>query len=455
MKKLDWVAIFIIFLITSLIVIVVFIGNNVPIAVTCKNPSPCDQVSPFGYVIFEFSRPVQAEQVEKLWQTTPITLGEWDWLDEQHVRWKSTKPLSAEKKVILEFLSGQAGQNGERINRNFQWEVSVRPPQIIATRKIGEGQELFVYGIDDNVNGIQLTNINGRVYDFRVSPDGEEIAFSVVNDINGIDLWVVKRDGTDQQILLDCGGDQCSTPEWSPLMNEMVYTRKGSGLDPNGSKGVPRIWILNVTSGETAPLFSDPQEIGYGPKWSPDGEWLSIWDGLNGGIKIVNRNNGDSFMIESAAGDIGCWTPDSEYLYYSNMVSGEAGFRNVIQRADIKNQLITTVFGGDINGGGVSINYPGCSPSDNSLVVKIQPNVKVPGARLLLFFPENNDGILISDDLSRIPGFYSWTPDGEHLTYQTLKLGGNENDVETWVWDKQLGKTKLITNGIRMPQWLP
>jgi Tol biopolymer transport system component len=59
------------------------------------------------------------------------------------------------------------------------------------------------------------------------------------------------------------------------------------------------------------------------------------------------------------------------------------------------------------------------------------------------------------DDLSRIPGFYSWTPDGEYLIFQLYTLGRNENDVEIWVWDQKMGESKLITTGVRAPQWLP
>ena len=152
-------------------------------------------------------------------------------------------------------------------------------------------------------------------------------------------------------------------------MQELAYTRESTGLDPNGPKGAPRIWILDVKSGQTAPLFADPQKIGYGPKWSPDGQWLSIWNGLQGGIQVVNRRTGDTFMLESANGDVGCWTPDSQFLYFSNMVSGETGFRNVVLRADIDNRSISTILGGNVEGGGLSVDSPVCSPADKWVAV--------------------------------------------------------------------------------------
>lgn len=455
MKKIDCVASSIIVIIIILLLGVIFWGNHVPITVSCQLPTPCTQVSPYGSVVFEFSRSAQPDQVEKLWKTVPEVNGKLEWLDDRHVRWTSLKPLPTDQKITLQFSPGQAGQNGEHISQSIQWEVTVRSPQIIVMQKIGDGYELFAIGLDDGSSENQLTQTNGRIYDYKVSPDGETVIFSVMNDLKGIDLWLVQRDGSGQQELLDCGADRCSTPDWSPISQELVYTREGSGLTPDGSKGSPRIWIIDIKSRQTAPLFTDPQKIGYGPEWSPDGQWLSIWNGLQGGIQIVNRKTGETFMLESANGDVGCWSPDSQFLYYSNMVSGEAGFRNVILRADVSDMSISTIIGGNVEGGGLSINSPACNPTDKRIAVTIQPNVKIPGAELFLLNPDTKDGISITDNLSRIPSFYSWAPNGDRLIFQSFVLGGNENDVEIWIWDGNTGKAKKITVGDKSPQWLP
>jgi len=455
MKKIDWLASSVIIVTVLLLIGVILIGNRIPINITCQYPTPCDQVSPFGSVLFEFSRPVLADQIETLWQTNPPVEGKWEWLDNQHVRWSSLKPLPSDQKIVLQFTSGPVGQNGEQVSDVARWEVTIRTPRIIVTRNVENGRELFSYGLEDGSPGMQVSHTNGRVFDYQTSPDGESVVFSVLNDLGDIDLWIVQRDGSNQRKLLDCGADRCSTPAWSPVLHELAYTRESAGLDPNGPKGAPRIWILDVKSEQTAPLFSDTQKIGYGPKWSPNGQWLSIWNGSQGGIEVVNRNTGDTFMLESANGDVGCWTQDSQFLYYSNMVSGEAGFRNVILRADISNRSISTILGGNVEGGGFSIGSPVCSPTDQWVVVTLQENVQIPGRQLFLLNPDVKDGISIMDNLSRIPGFYSWTPDGERLVFQLSKLSGNENDVEIWVWDRKTGKSKIITTGARAPQWLP
>ncbi len=62
MKKLDLTASAIILVIILLLSIVIFIGNHIPITVTCQLPTSCAEVGPFGSIVFEFSRPVKSDQ---------------------------------------------------------------------------------------------------------------------------------------------------------------------------------------------------------------------------------------------------------------------------------------------------------------------------------------------------------------------------------------------------------
>ena len=224
----------------------------------------------------------------------------------------------------------------------------------------------------------QITASEGRVLNYAVSPNGEEIIFSARNDEYGADLWVVNRDGSGQELLLACGSDRCGVAAWSPVSHELAYTREAAGLEPQGAKGAPRIWMLNLDSLETAPLFDDDQKIGYGPKWSPDGQWLSIWDGVNGGVTVVNRQSGDTFLLESSSGDTGCWSADSQSLYYANLIVGESSFHNVVLKANIVDGTIETILGGNLEGEGMSYDNPECHPTQNLVAASIQPNTKIP-----------------------------------------------------------------------------
>ena len=243
-------------------------------------------------------------------------------------------------------------------------------------------QELFSIGMDAGSPEIQLSHTNGRVWDYQPSPDGESVVFSAINSLKGIDLWMVQRDGSNQHKLLDCGGDRCSSPAWSPLIQELAFTRESIGLAPNGPKGALRIWILDSKTGQAAPLFSDPEKVGDEAKWSPDGQWLSFWNGAQGGIQIVNRKTGTTILLESTNGDSGSWSSDGQYLYYTNLVSERGDFRNTLLRADIRNGAISTILGGNVEGDKFSVGNPVCSPKGKMVVVPLQPDIKMPDKEL-------------------------------------------------------------------------
>ncbi|MCE1253414.1 MAG: hypothetical protein LWX83_07685 [Anaerolineae bacterium] len=455
MKRLDITAVSVFIVALALLAGVIWLGEQVPVDVNCINAGGCEQISSYATVNLEFSRPVQADQVEKLWLTQPAVQGTWEWLDESHARWRANTPFRSGQQISLLLNAGQVGKSGESIKQNKIWPAVIRQPLVVVLKRIGDQQELYSMGVDGDPAEKQLTHTGGKVLDFKPAPDGETIAMSVVNEKKGVDIWTVRRDGSQQVKLLDCGLDVCTTPDWSLVSYEIVYTRSSAGLNPNGPKGAPRVWLLNSQSGETAPLFEDAQKVGYGAVWSPDGQHFSIWNGLEGGIMVVNRNGDQSIILNSANGDTGSWSPDSKKLYFADIVQSETSFRNVVLTADFEQNRVTFLLGGNAAGDGISYTNPVCSPTGDWLAVAVQPDVKVPGRKMYLYDLKGGDGISLTSDLSRIVSFYSWTPAGDRLLFQSDKLGGKEEEVEIWAVDLKSGKNVKVTNGVRYPRWLP
>jgi hypothetical protein len=455
MRKLDKTAILVILLGLSLLGGVILFGDQKPIQITCENKD-CSQISPWGSVSFSFSRAVDTDLTAKLWKIEPETEGRWEWQDERHATWYASAALPCNQTIQMTFRAGQIGINGEKLERDQSWQTAVREPLIVVVKNIGgQGQELFTIGIKDNKQLNQLTYTDGKVFNFTPSPDGEQVIFALQNENHGMDFWIINRDGSDQRMLLDCGSDRCSTAAWSPVSQEIAYTRESAGLDPQGAKGAPRIWMLDLDSGETAPLFEDSQKIGYGPIWSPDGKWLSIWNGVEGGVQIINRQSGEITLLESANGDTGCWSADSAILYYANIVVGESAFHNVILKADIHQGTIETILGGNIEGEGLSYDNPACHPSENLVAASIQPNTKIPGKELTIFNLDTQESLPIMSDLTKFPSFYSWHPGGDYFLFQMSVVSKNEEDIEIWFWEKESGQPSLILTGARSPAWLP
>ncbi|BBB49310.1 TolB-like translocation protein [Pelolinea submarina] len=455
MKKFDRTVLFVILASAVLLAVVIIFGSLLPVRVSLDQPQE-QPISPLGGIAFTFSRPVNSTEASALWQTDPQIPGWWQWQDERHAIWHANTPLSVGENITLTFLSGTAGKNGERIKEAQSWTLTVRQPRILTLKYIQEdGQELFSLGLEENSPLQQITNSDGRILNYAASPNGEQIIFSARNDNFGADLWIVNRDGSEQHMLLECGSDRCGAAAWSPVSREVAYTREAAGLTPEGAKGAPRIWMLNLDSLETAPLFEDDQKIGYGPKWSPNGQWLSIWDGASGGVTLVNRKSGETFLLESSSGDTGCWSPDSKSLYYANLIIGESSFHNVVLRADIEKSTIETVLGGNLEGEGMSYDNPECHPLQNVVAASIQPNTKIPGKLLTIYNMDTQEETPVMNDMTKFGSHYSWNPGGEYFLFQMSIVSHKEEDYEIWVRDIAGGQNRLLLSGGRTPSWLP
>jgi TolB protein len=455
MRKLDRIAASCIVLLLAATGCLLLLNVILPIRVSCINVQDNQEINPAASISFRFSRAVQPAQVEALLQINVNIKGTWTWLNAQQAEFKPVPAWPSGQTIRMQFLSGTAGVNGEKLDPKNIFNFQVRNPSILALGNIENGQELFLIDLQQDTPPKQFTFSNGQIYDFKPSPDGEWVAFSMINEQEGVDLWQIKRDGSAMQMILDCAQDRCSTPAWAPDASELAYSRESTWLGSNTINGTSRIWILDPQSGQTALLFSDTQKTGYGPEWSPDGEWLAFWDDGNTGIQIVNRSSGASFLLEAANGAAGCWAADSSKFFFSKMIAGEAMYHTVILQADLASEEIKTIFGGTSDGDGLSIDHPVCNPADAWIAVTTQPNVMIAGRALKLMNPETGVEINLSDNLALIPSNVSWTPDGQWVVYQTSELGNSLDEIEMKVWNRNTSETMLLAKGFRNPAWLP
>jgi len=455
MNKLDPKK-FILLLAMIMLAAAAIFGRQASVRITCRNSEGCERMSSQGVVTFEFSRAVDPEKAEKLWQTEPAVVGRWEWLDEKTVRWSLLEALTAGSRLTLRFNSGDVGRRGERIKSAYFWDITIRPAHILALGQIEEGSELFELDLAEGAKATQLTQTGGNVFDYAPSPDGERIAFSAENEVGGLDLWVVDRDGGNPHLLLDCQTDRCSAPDWSPSGTQLAYTREAhdmTGMDKSSSISV---WILDWRSGMNPTRLSQNDESNSDAKWSPDGRWISVWNIQKERIDLVNLESGKIIPLETRSGNTGCWSADGRTYYYSAMEGGEGEFQNLILKANTEDGIVKMVLEKKSNQGILSVDNPACDPSEGWLAVRIQPNINVPGYELAAYNPQSEEMVSIQQDYSRIISSYAWSPDGRQIILQTFPLGGEVEDINIWVWDRESGEIREISSGgFRIPKWLP
>ena len=149
------------------------------------------------------------------------------------------------------------------------------------------GQGLYLMRPDGSDSHEIAPELTGEAGGPDWSPDGERIAFELMVDDNVFEIWTVKADGTDPQMLLACEAAPCvqvgvpawSSVEyvnarWSPDGKQVVFTINRYATPPtNESLLGSSIAIVKADGSEadSPRILTDPSMFGSHPDWSPDG----------------------------------------------------------------------------------------------------------------------------------------------------------------------------------------
>lgn len=143
-----------------------------------------------------------------------------------------------------------------------------------------------------------LPSGSGSAYEPSFSPDGSQIAFTLVQQEGGETrrfVAVVSAEGGSPRVLSVSGRE--ATPRWSPdgaRLAYVSYEQRVAGADlfstavptPTPAAGVPLppvallneadLWLVEVASGQRTRLTNFPTGNVSMPRWSPDGALLAF-----------------------------------------------------------------------------------------------------------------------------------------------------------------------------------
>jgi TolB protein len=430
---------------------VVAAGDRVGARVMRTYPADGAQVGARSAIGVQFAQPMRAETVEPLFEIEPDLPGAVRW-DGEWMWFTPSRPLLPGVTYTARLRAGALSRDGRASQQDTTWQFSAREPWIVYMASISGPREVWRVSLAGGAPE-PLTRTDGRVYDFAVAPNGEQIVYSVVNDQNGADLWLIGREGGEGRLLTACGADLCTVPAWSPTGGRIAYSREPAGLAPGAPNGPPRVWTVDPVSGQTGALYQDTQVLGYGPVWSPDGRRLAFFDGSQSGIRLLDVETGNEMVIGTLMGTVGAWSPDGGQMLFNDM-NLETGLPFVtLSLADFETQTIRPVLGQEANWADYSV--PAWSPDGEWVALALRVPDSGAAKQIWLMRPDGSDGRPITADAAYTFGGYRWDPWGTALVFQRFELNKPFAVPELVVWDRATDALRVLVADAATPDWLP
>ncbi len=414
-------------------------------------------LSSYPRLQFQFSEDIKPEVVIASFFIEPEITGSWSWMETDLAVWQPDQSIPSGQSIRFGFQKPEPTLDLNLLGlKQFEWQAYIREPEIAFLKEVDNGKELFKVSPNNTENELQLTQTEGEIVDFNVSPDGEQIVYSKSNNLSGQDLWLLDRDGQGQTMVLDCGVDRCSSPDWNPIRDEIVFTIEESGSETSFSnKELPKPFILNLITGTTKPLLNDLQKTGYDPIWSSKGQWISFWEGIEGGIAIMHATSKEVGFADPSSEDTGCWSPEERYFYYSDVKEEGLPIVSIIYQVDILTGMRDYFTGGDLFNLGYNYYYPVCHPQGQGLLAVVQVDPKIPQRELWWIKPGGSYQKIITD-LTQMVTQFSWSPDGNGVLFLNDTLAGLADGSQMMIWDQSSGGEIIqLTDHVFNLRWLP
>lgn len=405
-----------------------------------------------GPVVLEFPGTVSESSVEAVWHLEPATQGRFEWQGKQLWFWPVTG-FEPGGTYSLELKAGWSYTNGTHATQTLRFTFRVREPLLLYLGNPNEFPEVSSATLDGRVTQ-RLTSTSGRVVEFAASPDGESIAFSVRNDQGGIDLGVVNRQGQNQRILVACGKDRCHQPTWTPNGRWITFVR--SGADPEGQQG-SALWGYDFAKGRATQLVSAPGLVPALPTWSPDGNYLAIYDEGALGIRVTGREDRAVAVIPTNVSQSPRWSWDSQRLFFvveegDDLLPYRSAYLADLTMQTTRHLLSATQEIWDVS-------TPAESPDGRWVVVGKRVLNGPVGKQLWLIPIESLDtgknATLITTEAVFSTAAYQWEPAGRGLVYQRYDLTSSDAVPQIVIWWRDRLQSQMVAVDGAFPEWLP
>ena len=285
------------------------------------------------------------------------------------------------------------------------------------------------------------------VLDYAPAPDGRRVAATVPGTEGGEDIWLVDVLGRVSQPLTDCAPDACRSPAWSADGSLLAYERVERGAETG------RIWLLDLQTGETAPVYEDPQIAGSDPQFSREGSRLAFVDSSAGAIRVVDLEQGGATLVPTQLREVGSLSPDGSALVYADI-------RAVGRQYFSQLWLATLGEGGELRSlldDPQEEIAPAWSPDGRWIVYGSRRLDRAEGMaiQMMLYDVETGEVQQVTSGDEYNQTVFSWDASGSRVLVQRFRLDEMVAAPELWVYDLATGEMTLLVENAFDGAWLP
>jgi Tol biopolymer transport system component len=448
--------------ITALIGLVIWRGDQIQLRIVAITPGPdAANVSTRTHVQIRFDQPLDPPTTKDVLFFIPPLAGTVR-VDNHTLTFVPTAPLQPNTEYQATLNPGLLGHLGGELRAAERWRFRTGGVQVAYSTIDEAGKEqLFLTPAQFDATAtitatpLQLTQLNNSLWEFAVAPDGSQIVFSALKEDGTSDLWRISPGEQAPSLLLACPNAVCSSVAWSADGQVLAFSRRNATQFSAPALSPPRLWLLDVASGESFPAFTDDQKLAFEPRWSADSQWLSYVSPDLGGIGVYNLQTNAEQFYPSTSGEAAVWHPQRNVVVFGVPETIKGSYITHLRLVDPVTQGQTKLSGAAEL---VEDGSPAWSPDGEWLAFRRKEFTgpgATPGKQLWLMDQEGRDAKALTADPAFDFGPPLWSPDGRYLLFHKLPLKGPDIVLSVWLMDVETGRTWQIANPGQRPQWFP
>lgn len=372
----------------------------------------------------------------------------------------SPEALAPDTFYTAQLEPGLRSADGRILSTPLIWRFATGRAQALFTRVVEGREQLFAAPLPgqtanaDLPVATQLTELEAGLWEFAVSPVDNRIVFAALTERGTSDLWMMTP-GAAPELLLACPTAFCSSPSWSHDGELLLFSQRNANEFGAAAVSPPRLTIMHVASGETAPVFADSQKLGFEARWSSDNQWITYLSPDFVGVGVYNLETGAERFYPTQTGEAAVWQPGATRFVMNEQRM--IGARSAIHLILVDPLADTRL---DLSGEDAQVEDGAAVWSPDGAWIAFRRNITDgPDAtltkQLWLMRSDGSQARALTNAPEIDHGPPVWSPDGKLLLFHKFPLKGPEIVISVWMLDVATGEQQQIATPGQRPQWLP